>query len=113
MAATGAVTEVGVAAATITAGEVVYKDASNSNYGIALNHASLNQPLTVQKTGVINFGATVAVGTVYVTSGAVAGNIAPTADLVSGWYSTIIGIGITAANILLDITVPSPPVAVP
>jgi hypothetical protein len=102
---------------------VVYKDASDSNkfkladansateavrtaYGIALNGASSGQPLTVQDAGEITIGATVAVGTVYVLS-ATPGGIAPAApgvtDLVTGMYTSIIGIGKTATVLKLKI----------
>ncbi len=110
--ATDAQTENGTAGATITAGQTVYKDEADSNkwkladanasiltaavYGIALNGASNGQPLVVQTAGDITIGATLTVGAIYVQSGT-AGGIAPTADLVTGWYSFIIGIGKTAS----------------
>ena len=69
-------TEWGTAGATVTAGQTVYKKASDSKfyladcdktahdgnaeidnvYGIALNAASAGQPLCVQKTGTITIG---------------------------------------------------------
>jgi hypothetical protein len=68
LAGTGAVKENGVAGSTISAGQAVYKDASDSGkfkladndsataavrsfYGIALHGASSGQPLTVHKEG--------------------------------------------------------------
>jgi hypothetical protein len=109
VAGSGATKESGVAGATITAGQAVYKDASDggkfkladndsataavrSFYGIALHGASSGQPLTVLKEGPITIGATVAVGTVYMTS-STAGGIAPVADAATGDYVTVIGIG--------------------
>ena len=101
---------------TITAGMSVYLSASNlwmmaqcdgtaiqagsgTRTGISL-HASLSgQPLAVQETGVVNLGATLAIGTLYVISTAF-GKIAPFADLVSTNKITILGIGQTTA--LLD-----------
>jgi hypothetical protein len=105
----GAVKETGTAGASITAGQAVYKDASDSGkfklcdndsataavrafYGIALHAAGSGQPLTVLKEGPITIGATVAVGTVYMTS-STAGGIAPVADAATGDYVTVIGIG--------------------
>ena len=98
----------GVAGATITAGQVVYLDSSDSKYkladndsataavrspaGIALHAASSNQPLTILTAGPITIGATVAAGDVYCMS-STAGGICPVADIAAGDYNTIIGIG--------------------
>jgi hypothetical protein len=111
---TGAITETLIAGATITAGQTVYKDASDSNkaklydadgaaalrsfYGIALNGASSGQPVTVLTDGPITIGATVAVGVAYYGSDT-PGGICPFADLEAGDYPTIIGIGISATQI--------------
>ena len=106
----------GTAGASITAGEPVYKDPSDGKLkpadntteakaaalGIALHAAEDDQPLTYQKSGDINPGATVAVGEVYCVSGT-AGGIAPVADVTTGDYLTILGYGTTANNIRLDI----------
>jgi len=113
---TGAVTEDGTAGATITAGQLLYKDAADSNkwklndgnlsqaaadiYGVALASASNNQPLRVQTGGEYNPGATAVVGTVYVGS-ATAGGIAPAADLASGNFTKVWGVGKTASNIVI------------
>lgn len=112
---TGAITETLIAGATITAGQVVYKDTSDNNkaklcdadsataaarsfYGIALNGAASGQPVVVQTGGTITIGATVAVGVAYYMSD-VAGGIAPFADLESGDYPTIVGIGVSTTAI--------------
>ena len=103
------------AGATITAGQAVYLDSSNewqlsdangaaalrTVAGVAL-HASLDgQPLVVAlPPTVLNIGATVAVGTIYVSSGT-AGGIGPSTDLVTGWYTTIVGVALTAAKLRL------------
>jgi len=108
----------GLAGETITAGQALYLKASDSAYwkadansgtaevrvlaGIALNGASAGQHVRVMKSGTINIGGTVAVGTIYVLS-ATAGGIAPTTDLVTGWYTSIVGVATTAANIKLAI----------
>lgn len=118
-------TETGVAgvAMTITAGQAVYKKASDGLfyladcdavavaantgiddvYGIALNGASPGQPLTVQRTGTITIGATVTVGAVQYLSN-VAGGITQTwADIAQTDWITTLGIATTAAIIKLNI----------
>lgn len=113
---TGAQLYPGTAGETITAGQSCYLDAADTKlkladvnvtgkdviHGIAL-HGSLNgQPLTVITAGNYNPGATVAIGTIYVAS-ATPGGIAPVADLVSGWKTSILGIATTTTNIKLGI----------
>jgi hypothetical protein len=111
---TGSTTETLISGATITAGQTIYKDASDSNkaklydadgaaalrsfYGIALNGASSGQPVTVLTGGPITIGATVAVGVAYYGSDT-PGGICPFADLEAGDYPTIIGIGISTTQI--------------
>jgi hypothetical protein len=91
--------EVGIAGATITAGQVVYKDSTDANKlklaqadgtaaevaaaGVALHGATANQPLAYATGGTMNVGATTAKTTTYCVS-ATAGGIAPQADLTSG-----------------------------
>ncbi|MGE0845835.1 MAG: hypothetical protein AB7L41_06165 [Flavobacteriaceae bacterium] len=102
-----AVTESGIAGATITAGQAVYLDSATGKYkladsndataavrqprGIALNGASDGQPLTIQKSGDITIGATLTAGVAYYLSDT-AGGICPVADVGSGEYACIIGI---------------------
>ena len=104
----------GTAGGTITAGMPVYlKSADSELYaaycdvdaatatvvGIALNNASDGQPLSYAVPGsVVNMGATLTVGEIYVLSGT-AGGVAPEADLASDDYVVILGVGITAANL--------------
>lgn len=108
----------GIAGATITAGQLVYLDASDGRYkladangsgtaikevqGVALHGAASGQPLTIQRQGTVTIGATVAVGTIYALS-ATAGGIAPVADLASGHVVSIVGVGASASAILLGI----------
>ena len=108
-AGAGAVEGTGVAGATITAGQSVYEDQADGKIkladsnlslaaakakGIALHGALANQPVRYQKGGKVIVGAAAAPakGTVYVVSGT-AGGIAPHADLLSGIYTTILGVG--------------------
>ncbi len=115
----------GFAGAAITAGQSVYKDTSgvyqltDANLsaaagvavGIALNSAPASgQPISVATGGTLTPGFTVTVGTIYVPS-ATAGGIAPAADLVTGWRTAIIGIGITSS--VLKLVMVSGGVAVP
>lgn len=126
VAGSNAVIGYGTAGATITAGQTLYADSSDSDslkladaddtaakatvVGIALHGASDGQPLQYIKTGTITIGGTVAVGTVYVQSGT-AGGIAPVADLASGDYTTTLGIGKTASTI--DVRIHNSGVQVP
>ncbi len=124
---TGARIENGILGATVTAGEVVYKDTTDSNkfklcdvddatalirtpYGIALNGGADGQPVQVQTGGLLTIGATVVVGTVYCGSDT-PGGIMPVADLTSGDYVATLGIATTAA--ILDIQIHNSAVATP
>lgn len=103
----------GTAGGTITAGQAVRfssgelvaaSDSSAANAavaGIALHAASDGQPLAYQDSGTIDIGATVAIGKVYVLS--TSGGIAPVDDIAGSEFVTVIGIGVTAANIKLGI----------
>lgn len=104
------------AGATITAGQTVYLDSGDGNAakladanassstatvkGIALNGAADGQPLRVATAGTLDPGFTVTVGTIYVQS-ATAGAICPAADLATGHYVTVLGVGITASQLQL------------
>jgi hypothetical protein len=115
---TGALVENGVAGATITAGQVVYKDTTTGKFaladadgasanikdgkGIALNGASLNQPLSVQTDGDITIGGTVVPGTAYVV-GTTPGAINPIADLVSTNNVCLLGVAVSASVIRLSV----------
>lgn len=103
----------GYAGATITAGQVLYKDTSAGTWkladanlsaaagrseGIALNGAATGQPIAVATGGTLTGGFTATVGTIYVLS-ANAGGIAPAADLASGWRTGVVGVGLTSTTI--------------
>lgn len=68
--------------------------------GIAMTPASTDGYFLLAVDGLINLGATLAVGQVYVCS-ATKGGIAPYADLTTNDYVTILGVATTTA--LLDI----------
>lgn len=113
---TNATVENGHAGETITAGQAVYRDASTGLYmkadnngasatirtprGIALNGASANQPLAIQKSGDITIGATLTPGTTYYLSDT-PGGICPLADVGNAEYAVIIGIAASASVLRL------------
>jgi len=118
IAGSGSRSTTGTAGATVTAGQVVYLDSSDNKYkladcdsataavrspaGIAL-HASLNgQPLTVLTRGPITIGGTIAAGVAYYLSPN-AGGICPVADLASGDYPTVLGMGASTTVLTVDI----------
>jgi hypothetical protein len=109
----------GIAGATITAGQPVYKDSTASNklkpadadvlasaaaVGIALHGASADQPLKYATSGNLTLSAVMTAGAVYVVS-TNAGGIAPVADLGSGDYVTLLGIATSTSNLKLSISV--------
>ncbi|MCK6578105.1 MAG: hypothetical protein L6Q98_08390 [Anaerolineae bacterium] len=114
----------GTAGATITAGQVVYADGSDSGkfkladanasaatanpVGVALHGAASGQPLTIviedddfTPGGTLSLSAAADDG-VYVLSGT-AGGIAPVGDLASGWYPVILGVAKSASKMNLKI----------
>lgn len=113
----GADFETGTAVGTITAGQLLYKNASNqldlcdanlsalgaTIAGIALHGATAGQPIRYQITGDVTLGAGAApaVGTIYV-AGATAGAINPAADLTTGWYTSVFGVGKTGNKIAIQ-----------
>ena len=113
----GATVTNGTAGAAITAGQTVYLDASTNTVkladcdlsaaaatvtGIALHAAASGQPIAYQTSGIINIGATVVAGKVYVNS-ATAGGIAPVADLTTNWRTSVLGVALTSSTINLKI----------
>lgn len=119
LAGSGARTVNGFAAAAVTAGQVVYKDATTGKfgladadsatagvrapYGIALNDAGANQPLAVLVSGPITIGGTMTAGAAYYLS-ATPGGICPVADLASGDYPALIGIATSTSVLEVNIT---------
>ncbi len=102
----------GIAGETITAGQPLYYSAADQRYykassttattanaaGIALNGAAAAQPIAMLTAGPIDIGATVTVGEVYVVSDT-AGSIAAEIDSLEGEFITVLGVGVTTANI--------------
>lgn len=121
---TGAETEQGTAGASITAGQPVYKDSTDSNklklcdgdvlltaacVGISLHAAANGQPLLYQKRGILAIGATVAVGQAYYVS-LTAGGICPFADLGSGDFPVKIAVGMTTSTV--QVLIENPGIAI-
>lgn len=92
----------GTAGASLTAGQAVYKDASDSDkikacdadvqasaacVGIATHAAASGQPIMYQTGGAITMGATMTKGEHYFC-GTTAGELVPLADLSSGDFLT-------------------------
>jgi hypothetical protein len=118
LAGSGARTVNGTAGATITAGQVVYKDTADSKYkladsnsataavrgsvGVSLNGAANGQPLRIAAEGPVTIGATMVAGTVYALS-ETPGGIQPVADLASGEEPVILGVATSTTVLELDI----------
>ncbi|UGX87117.1 hypothetical protein [Phyllobacterium meliloti] len=116
-----AVSDSGIAGASITAGQAVYLDSAVSKYlladsnsatveqrkavGIALNGASLNQPIVVHRFGDITIGATLVAGTAYYLSDT-PGGICPLADVGAGEYVCLLGLAKSTTVIGIDIQFP-------
>ena len=116
-------TDEGVAGTTITAGQSLYEDQSDASKlkladadaldtsvvkGIALHAALADQPVEYAWGGLLDVGATVAVGMYYVAS-TNPGGIAPYTDLAAGDFPGGIGFGVTAGRI--DVRINNPRVA--
>lgn len=109
----------GTLGATVTAGQVVYKDDSDGYWkladnnsataavrvpqGIALNGGASGQPVRVLVSGDITIGATLTAGVVYYLSDT-PGGICPVADLASGEYPASIGIATSTTVLKVNIT---------
>ena len=111
----------GIAGATITAGQLVYLDTSAGTYkladanasaatsvvaGIAMNSCVANQAMRIAAPGpdgtTLDPGFTVTVGSTYWLSATAGGITLTAADLVTGMYPVVIGVGITASQLKLQ-----------
>lgn len=121
VAASGANLKRGTAGATITAGQIVYLDASDSKYKLAdadnlpaagvtavfmaLNGASDNQPISVLQGGDVTMGSVLTAGTAYYLSPN-PGGIAPLADVQSGDDVIVLGVAKSATVLLFKPIIP-------
>lgn len=108
----------GHAGATVTAGQPLYRDPTDSKMklsdnnsataaarkvkGIALNSASNDQPLAYLTEGPITIGGTLTAGVAYYLSDT-PGGICVVSDLALGEYPVIIGIALSAT--VLDVQI--------
>lgn len=111
----------GTAGETITAGQAVYKSTTSRKWmkadsngtlaeartagGIALNGASLNQPIAVLEGGDVTIGATLTPGVAYYLSDT-AGGICPVADVGAGENVCLLGMAKSASVLAVDIQSP-------
>lgn len=113
----------GVAGEALTAGQVVYQNASDSKFlkanasgtlaqstvkGIALNGASLDQPVRVMTGGELDLGAIMTNGEIYVAAGTAgvagaAGGIAPEGDLAATERVSLIGVATSTSKLQVRI----------
>lgn len=116
LAGSNATTENGTLGATTTAGQAVYKAASDGKWyladnnsataevrqarGIALNGGAAGQPVRVLTAGLCTMGATMTAGVAYYLSDT-AGGICPVADIGAAEYSCLIGMATTTG--ILDV----------
>lgn len=114
--------ETGVAGETVAAGKVIYKSSTTHKYmladsnsgtaearqahGIALNSASLDQPLNVLTSGDITIGGTLTAGVAYYLSDT-AGGICPVADVGSGEYVCLLGLAKSTTVLAVGIEFPN------
>jgi hypothetical protein len=126
IASSGAKIERGTSGATVTAGQILYRDASDgllkladndasaaaaAIVGIALHGAAAGQPLSyVTEDGDFTPGATIAIGTIYVAS-STAGGIAPAADLGAGDYATVLFVGKSTSKAVMKLVAAGAPIA--
>ena len=116
---TGAQLYGATAGATLTAGQGIYLDSSDSMKakladandgaskaavaGVTVNGAATGQKVNYQKTGEISIGTTtLTVGQTYINS-STPGGIAPISDLSTGNYVSILGVATSASNLKLGI----------
>lgn len=124
VAASNATRDVGTAGETITAGKAVYLASTTNKWmladsnsataearratAIALNGASLNQPVSVLKAGDVTIGATLTAGTAYYLSDT-PGGICPVADVGAGEY--VCQLGLAKSTTLLSVAIQFPGVS--
>ena len=121
VAGSNADVEHGKFGATITAGQLIYKDPATGKYllsdsnsataaakavdGMALNGGGDNQPVAVLKSGDVTMGAVLTAGAAYYLS-ETPGGIQPVADLASG--ETVVQIGLAKSTSVLAFRVQAP-----
>jgi len=102
---------------SVTQGQSVYYDTATNKYtralsgdvvakadakGIVLTPAGIDGQCVIAIGGLVNLGATLSVGEIYVVSATV-GLIAPIGDLTTGHFVTILGVAASASDLDLSI----------
>jgi hypothetical protein len=120
IAGAGATLQSSYAGVAIAAGQVIYINPADSKAylavangtaqqatvaGIALNGAAVGQPVWYITAGPLNVGTVLSQGKLYVLSGAVAGNIAPTGDLAAGWRTSLLGYAVVTSQLQVGLVV--------
>jgi len=121
VASSNATRDIGTAGETIAAGKAVYLSSTTNKWmladsnsatvearkatAVALNGASLNQPVSVQKGGDVTIGAVLTSGTSYYLSDT-PGGICPLADVGTGEYVNVIGVAKSASLLSLIFAFP-------
>lgn len=105
----------GTAGEAIAIGQACFLKDSDSRYylsdandtakdecdGVAVSTAAAaGQPIAVQTSGTLAFGAILTNGALYFV-GSTPGNINPVADLTTGWQVIVIGVATSTGNMLL------------
>lgn len=122
VADTTASRESGTAGETIAAGKFVYKNSTSHKWmladadsvtaaarqarGVALNSASLDQPLVVATGGPVTIGGTLTAGLAYYLS-STAGGMCPVADIGTGEYVCLLGIAASTTVLNVGIQFPN------
>ncbi len=119
VASSNATRDIGTAGETIVAGKAIFLNAATNKWmlsdnngtgtrqvhGIALNGASLNQPVSMVKSGDLTVGSVLTAGTDYWLS-ATAGGVCARADLATGMDTIQIGVAKSATVLTIAIQDP-------
>ncbi len=126
LASPNAVIGRGTAGVTISAGQPLYFDPTAGTYklcnasgvspafkcvGVSLHEAYAGQPIAFAVNDPqFTPGFDIAQGDVIIVSGHAAGGVAPVGDKASGWYVTVLGVGIGNNQMNLNLTAAGQPV---
>jgi hypothetical protein len=116
LASASATKKTGVAGATITAGQLLYKDTDDANKlkladangtalarvleGIALHGAFAGQPITyIVRDPDFKCGGAVVIGQDYILASDTPGGLAPASDAIAGDYVTTVGVAKSVTNL--------------
>lgn len=122
VASSNAARDIGTAGETIAAGKAIYLSSTTGKWmladsnsatvearkaiAIALNGASLNQPVSIMKNGDVTIGATLTPGVAYYLSDT-QGGICPIADVGAGEYVCLLGLAKSATLMSVAIQFPN------